>query len=489
MITFEIRLILVFLTAFFAALFVLPKIAHIAQRIGLVDHPGKRKIHKDPKPLVGGIGMTIAATFSALVFIPIAGLRGFFLGLALLLLVGFLDDFREIGHNQKFLAQIAATTVMMYFSKTALLSFGDLLGIGPIDIPQINWMIWCVTIFCVVGVINAVNMIDGLDGLAGGLSFIAFLMFAVHASFAGEHTLMFLNLALAGAILGFLRFNWHPASLFMGDAGSLCLGFALAFMSLALTQGDEANVRPVVALLVLAVPITDTITVMLKRIVRGESPFKADRYHLHHIILRYGMSRTGAVRLILGLSILLSGCSLFSPVYNVPDFWLFLIFSVYFLLYLVTSLHFGSFMRLSLKVKDKMSGGLVGRSIKPILKGMDLFRVFRKSHRYDVGLACTCYVEGDEKSYKGTVLDISSGGFMACFSNFKGRDAKMVVKMKFPSLNGYYSIKAPVMNIWQMGTEGEYFCGFKFLDFDGMQDHVVFQLLVKYDKNSVRNHL
>jgi len=337
MITFEIRFILVFLTALFSALFVLPKLAHIAQRIGLMDHPGERKIHEDPKPLVGGIGMTIAATFSSLLFIPIGGLRGFFLGLSILLLVGFLDDFKEIGHNQKFLAQIMATTVMVYFSHTALLSFGDLFGFGSVDVGQTDILILCVTVFCVVGVVNAINMIDGLDGLAGGLSFIAFLMFAVHAFLAGNQSLLLLNLAFAGAVLGFLRFNRYPASLFMGDAGSLCLGFSLAFMSLALTQGDEARIRPIVALLILAVPIVDTITVMMKRIVRGESPFKADQYHLHHIILRYGMSRSGAVRLILGISIVLSSFSLLSSVYNVADFWLFLVFVLYFIFYLVIS--------------------------------------------------------------------------------------------------------------------------------------------------------
>jgi len=188
MIPFEIRLLLVFLTAFFSALFVLPKISNIAQRIGLVDHPGERKIHLMPKPLVGGIGMTIAATFTALIFVQIAGLRGFFIGLSILLLVGFLDDFKEIGHKQKFLAQIAATTVMVYFSKTSLLSFGDLFGLGSLDIPQSDLLIWCVTVFCVVGVINAINMIDGLDGLAGGISFVAFMMFCVHSSLAGKRS-------------------------------------------------------------------------------------------------------------------------------------------------------------------------------------------------------------------------------------------------------------------------------------------------------------
>jgi len=482
MVPFEIRLILVFLAALFASLFVLPKIAHIAQRIGLVDHPGGRKIHSDPKPLIGGVGITIATTFASLLFIPIAGLRGYFLGLSVLLFVGFLDDFKEIGHKQKFLFQALATVVMIQFSKTALVSFGDLFGMGSIDIPQADLLIWCITIFCVVGVTNAVNMIDGLDGLAGGLTFIAFLMFAVHASFAGERILVLLNLALAGAILGFLRFNWYPASLFMGDAGSLCLGFSLAFMSLALTQGDETHVRPIVALLILAVPITDTIVVMTKRVIRGTNPFKADQYHLHHIILRHGVGRPGTARTILGMSILMGCCSLLSPLYGVADYWLFLIFVMYFISCLAWSFYSDSFAKFSSDFRHKMSGGRVSRTLKPMLKVVDIFRVFRKSQRYDVGLDCTCFLPESKDGCQGLVLDISSGGFMACFNQFEQDNGRMIVQINFPSPHGMYSIKAPVMHIWRLGSAGEYYCGFRFLDFDGMQGSAVFQLLVREKK-------
>jgi len=207
MISFELKVILIFLTAYFSVLFILPKLANIALRIGLVDEPNHRKVHKTPRPLVGGIGMVIAATFSALLFVSIEGLRGFFLGLALLLLIGFLDDFKEVGHRQKFLAQIAATALLIYFSKLSLQTFGDLVGLGEIDLSGNMPLTWGVTVFCVVGVINAINMIDGLDGLAGGVSFLAFLAFAIHSSLIGNDSLMLLNLALAGAVLGFLKFN------------------------------------------------------------------------------------------------------------------------------------------------------------------------------------------------------------------------------------------------------------------------------------------
>ena len=231
----EIRVLLTFLVAFFGALFVLPNLSHIANRIGLVDIPNDRKLHLRPRPLVGGIGIIIAATFSSLVFVSLQGTRGFFSGLAILLLVGFFDDFQGLGHRKKFLAQIVATTLLFFLSKVSLSNFGNLLGLGAITIPEIGWLTWGVTVFCVVGVTNAVNMIDGLDGLAGGITFVSFLTFAALASLAGINSLMLLNLALAGAVLGFLKYNWTPSILFMGDAGVSVLGFRfLLWQSLSL---------------------------------------------------------------------------------------------------------------------------------------------------------------------------------------------------------------------------------------------------------------
>ncbi len=125
---------------------------------------------------------------------------------------------------------------------------------------------WCDTILF--------NLVDGLDGLAGSIAFVAFSTFALHAAFGGNSILMLLNLAFAGAVLGFLRFNWTPSTVFMGDAGSLCLGFVLAYMAIVMTQGVEPITRPVVPLLILAVPITDTIVVMTRRVLHGHSPFQ-----------------------------------------------------------------------------------------------------------------------------------------------------------------------------------------------------------------------
>ncbi len=391
-----LRIIFVFLVALFAALYVLPKLVRIAMAIGLVDKPSEeRKIHKIPRPLVGGIGITIAATFSSMILVPYVGFRGYFLGLSLLLLIGFLDDFRELGHREKFLAQIVASLMMIYFSKIRLVTFGNLLGLGVISIPDIPWLVWIVTIFCVVGVINALNLIDGLDGLAGGVSFVAFMTFAIHASMAGQEGLMLMNLALAGAVLGFLRFNWYPSTIFMGDAGSLCLGFSLAFMALALTQGSNSQVSPVTPLLVLAVPITDTLAVMGKRILRGQSPFKADQSHLHHIFMRYGMGRVLVVKIIIGTTILLSGISLLGPIYNLPDVCLFSAFLLYFSIYIGASLCIIYTMRVSLKIKkaNNQSDGFLLWFRRVLTGKLRFTSILRRSPRYEVKLAFVCRAE------------------------------------------------------------------------------------------------
>lgn len=465
MITFELRIILVFLVSFFSVIFVLPKIANIARRIGLLDQPNGRKVHKRPRPLVGGIGMVIAVSFTSLAFIPISGLRGYFLGLAILLLVGFLDDFKEIGHQQKFMAQIIATGALIYFSKITLATFGDLLGIGELYVPGGAIVAWLVTIFCVVGVTNAVNLIDGLDGLAGGLAFIAFIFFAIHSSFAGHNNLMLLNLALAGAVLGFLRFNWYPSVLFMGDAGSLCLGFSLSFMALAMTQGSGASATPVTALLILAVPITDTIIVMFKRIAQGHSPFKADKYHLHHIFLRYGMNRTKAVQAILAISVVLGSISLLGPVYGLSEAWLFTMFLMYFLIYLAASFCIIGFLKYSLKLRKKRRH-LVGTDVflRFIFGTFDIFRLFRKTRRHYVNLMASCSTGESGSINHGKVLNISQSGCMARINGLDLDDHNMNLSILIPDEVEVVDLELQAEHLWASEHDGVCYHGFKFKD-------------------------
>jgi len=322
-----LKAVLTFLVALLSTWLVLPRLSSIASRIGLMDHPNDRKVHGTPRPLVGGVGMAMGVSLSTLLFIPLTNLRGFVSGLIILVFVGFLDDFRELHHRMRLMAQVVAALLMVYFSNTLLHTFGDLMGTGAVDFGLLSIVI---TVFCVVGVINTLNMIDGLDGLAGGISLVAFGAFALLSALNGQMELTLVSLAFLGAVAGFLRYNWYPASLFMGDAGSVSLGFALAFLSIAITQAPETSVPPVAALLMLGVPITDTLLVMAGRARRRTSPFKADRYHLHHILMRLGYSQRWAARIIVGLMTLLSGMAVLGTVFKVPEYMLFAVCLVYF---------------------------------------------------------------------------------------------------------------------------------------------------------------
>ncbi len=489
MITPDLRIILVFLVSLISSVFLIPKLSRIAGKIGLLDQPSSRKMHDKPKPLVGGLAMVIASTFSFLLFVPLEGLRGFFTGMAILLLIGFLDDFREIGSREKFLAQILATSIMFYLSKTGLSSFGDLLGLGPIDLPDNVYVQWLVTVFCVVGVCNSFNMIDGLDGLAGGLAGLGFLTFVILASVGGNTTVMLLNLALLGAVIGFLRFNWHSASVFMGDAGSLCLGFALSFMALVTTQGEEAVMKPVCALLILAVPIVDTVFLMCKRILQGNSPFKADKNHLHHNLVRTGFTKESSVNIILFLSFCFCSIAVIGTIWDIAEWILFLIFVVYCMIYILGSAYIIYAMRIGEKIISKgakESAQCLRVRRLSVLKNLSRLRIlafFRKSSRFTVDLQVECVDKDSGKCFSGNVLNISSGGVMVEVNDLEKILETFILRIYFYNDNSDHVLELPAKHVWVKSDGEKRLHGFQFLEFDGEQKNVLFKLIVKSKKS------
>lgn len=349
-----LKILLDFFTALFVTFLVLPRLAKIAAKLGLIDHPGGRKAHSAPRPLVGGIGIMIGISISLLLFVPLQNLRGYYAGLLVLAIVGFLDDFTELYHIWKFAAQILAALFMVYFSNTILSYFGDLLAFGRISFDRAAILL---TIFSVVGVINAINMSDGIDGLAGALSFTAFSSFALLAFLNDQRELMLLSAAFCGALVAFLRFNWYPSRLFMGDAGSMTLGFTITFLSIALTQKTNSRIPPVVPLLIVAVPIVDTLTVMTKRMLKGGSPFQPDRTHLHHIFLSFGLTEQQTAIVIVLVSSLFSFVGILAIFLEIPEYYLFYGFLAYFLLYFSASLSLGNIFKYIKGRKPEGSGG------------------------------------------------------------------------------------------------------------------------------------
>jgi UDP-GlcNAc:undecaprenyl-phosphate GlcNAc-1-phosphate transferase len=306
------------MTALSTALIMVPFLRKWALTTGTVDVPDVRKVHTTAVPRLGGIAIFIAFLFSLLVYADLAPAgRGLLAGALIIFVTGFIDDLHGITPRRKFLGEISGCLVTMVVGKLYITDLGNLFGFGVITLPL--WLAIPFTLFAVVGVINAVNLIDGLDGLAGGVSVIAAAAFFILAWHAGNPSAMLLCAALLGAILGFLKYNYYPARIFMGDAGSLVVGFVLGFLAVMLTRGSGA-VSPVALALVLGVPIIDTIWVMSSRLLKRQSPFSPDMTHVHHKFLNLGMEHRFTVIVIYGISLFWALVALL--LHRVPEYLL-----------------------------------------------------------------------------------------------------------------------------------------------------------------------
>jgi UDP-GlcNAc:undecaprenyl-phosphate GlcNAc-1-phosphate transferase len=250
--------------------------------------------------------------------------------------VSLWDDWKELHHVPRFLAQIAAVLVMIYGAGIELRSVGNLFGFRPIGL----WVFAVpMTVFAVVGVINAVNMIDGMDGLAGSTSMVSLAWYGVAATLSGRPDLANLAWLLCGGLAGFLLFNlrfpWQPrAKVFLGDAGSTLLGFALAWFAIDLSQGSAARtLPPIAALWVVLLPLADTVSLMARRRSRGKSPFHPDREHIHHFLLAHGFTVSGALLVLVGVSVVFGAVGVIGWRVGVPQPVMFYAFASLFFAY------------------------------------------------------------------------------------------------------------------------------------------------------------
>ncbi|MDQ6970761.1 MAG: MraY family glycosyltransferase [Mariprofundus sp.] len=305
---------MVFLLALVFAILLTPFSMHLARKLGAVDTPNERSVHAQATPRLGGVGIGISLVVTISFYISLDAFNsGFLVGLLIIFLTGLLDDVKSISHRLKFFGEILAVVAFIGISGSELTGVGDLFGFGAIHFGPLSFV---VTIVCMVGLINAMNLSDGLDGLAGGLAVIASLFFALLAYKTGQQSALLISLAMAGSLIGFLMYNSFPARLFMGDVGSLMIGYTCAVLAVQLTQaGDGSAVQPITIALILAVPLLDTLIVMGKRIRQGSSPFLPDNTHMHHRLLGLGLSQNQSVSVLYALMFLygfiaLSGWSL-----------------------------------------------------------------------------------------------------------------------------------------------------------------------------------
>jgi UDP-GlcNAc:undecaprenyl-phosphate/decaprenyl-phosphate GlcNAc-1-phosphate transferase len=281
--------------AFVIALILTPIIRDISRSFNYVDRPGHRKVHAYPMPRVGGIAIAIAYGASLILF-PGSGsaLRDSSLhavwklipGAALVFLIGLIDDFFSLRPLVKVFGLIAAASVVFFSG----ISLGGIAGHE-----MAVWLDYPLTVFWLLLTSNALNLVDGLDGLCAGMGFLATLALFTAALIHGNHPLAFVTFPLAGALLGFLCYNVAPATVFLGDSGALLIGFLLGCYGMLWTQRASTLLSMLVPLLALSIPLLDVSLSVLRRFLRNQPIFLADRGHIHHRLLDRGLSPRQAV--------------------------------------------------------------------------------------------------------------------------------------------------------------------------------------------------
>ena len=329
------------LIAFWIAVAMILALDPVARRLGLLDQPSGRKVHDRAVPVTGGVAMTVGFVVPALMLDGSAGVEwSLILGLSGFVALGAIDDLLDINAWTKLAGQFAAALIMVLLADH-LTGPGELLGLDNLATPPLNV---AGSAFFIVGLANAFNMIDGLDGLAGGVAAMALVWLAAIAALMGMSGVLAQVLLLLAAVMGFLAFNVrHPwrasAAVFMGDAGSLLLGAAIAALTLELAASPIAA-RPGPALLwLVAVPGFDMALLIVRRLAAGHSPFRADRQHVHHILLQAGLSPSGATLVLVLACGLLGGVGVAGWYAGLPDAALLALLLVPFTAHLYFVLH------------------------------------------------------------------------------------------------------------------------------------------------------
>ncbi|MBR4550295.1 MAG: undecaprenyl/decaprenyl-phosphate alpha-N-acetylglucosaminyl 1-phosphate transferase [Oscillospiraceae bacterium] len=300
-----VRIGLAAAVAFIVAYVTTPPVKRFAEHVGAIDVPKDgRRVHDHPIPRMGGLAIFMGFVLSVLLFVNMSmPVLGLLLGAVIIAVLGAVDDIVSLKPLVKLAGQILAAVVAIRcglvfdtISNPNLFSQTTFIQVGWLSVP--------LTLLWIVGCTNAVNLIDGLDGLAVGVSAISSLTMLVVSLYVADPLVSILLAALVGACLGFMPFNLNPAQIFMGDVGSQTLGFILSGVSIMGLFKFHAIITFIVPVLALAVPLTDTTFAFVRRIAHGQSPFHADRGHLHHRLLAAGMSQKQAVAVIYGVSAL-----------------------------------------------------------------------------------------------------------------------------------------------------------------------------------------
>jgi len=301
-----IKIIIMVLTTFLFVFLIIPFIKDIALHVGAVDIPNERKVHKKVMPRLGGLGIFLGFLLGYMLYgRPNSIMNSILIGSFIIVLTGVIDDIKPLKASTKFIGQLVASCIVVFYGDIVmhdLSAFGLYIDFGIFAYP--------ITVFFILGCINCINLIDGLDGLAGGISSIYFLTIGIIATIQGKLSLdCVLTFVMLGSTLGFLVHNFNPASIFMGDSGSMFLGFMIAVIAL-LGFKNVTMTSLIIPLLVLAIPILDTLFAIIRRLLKGESISKPDKFHIHHQLLRRNFSQRTTVLIIYGVNLLFAATSI-----------------------------------------------------------------------------------------------------------------------------------------------------------------------------------
>lgn len=322
MIPFALQYIIVLIATLVIALIATPLVRFLSIRIGAVDNPNARRINKVPMPSAGGLAVFIAFFIGSIVILPNIVLHvwqeqtyfDYILPVVvaggIIVATGLIDDIKELRPLPKMAGMLVAASIIWIFTEFRFDDFKIPFGGPMIHFPV--WLSFCLTVLWIVAITNAVNLIDGLDGLVCGVSIISLTTMGLVSYFFLYDSNVFLTLTvfvLVAAIAGFLPYNYNPAVIYLGDTGALFIGFMIGVLSLQGLKNSTA-VAVVTPMIILGVPITDTIVAIIRRTLSGQKIYEADRMHLHHRLLSLGLSHRGTVLVIYAISFVFSLISL-----------------------------------------------------------------------------------------------------------------------------------------------------------------------------------
>ena len=337
MITTDLDIIFSLITAFFISFLAIPRLIEFAHKLKVFDNGGDRASHEGSTPFFGGIAIFTGVICSLLFWADIEDIQYILVSILIVFIVGLIDDLRQITAFKKLIGQIIATLILIFFGDLQIDSMHGVLGVYDLPI----WASLPFTIFVVIVITNGFNLIDGVDGLAGGVGLISSLSFGAIALIMEQNDMALIAFTLVGALLAFLRYNFNPAKIFMGDTGSLVVGMILSVLAIntikfgLITEDFKLpNKGPLMAIVFLAIPLFDSLRVFIIRTSKGVGQFSPGRDHIHHALLDLGFGHKRTALILYFISALLIFGSYFLLELNVNLSIAILALFSYFLLFI-----------------------------------------------------------------------------------------------------------------------------------------------------------